>query len=73
VGYALWRWARPRAGRGVGVIYPAWVAAEVIATGSHFLFDVVAGVGVAALGLVAARHITDAAKAAALTQDAPAS
>ncbi|HLH46618.1 MAG TPA: phosphatase PAP2 family protein [Acidimicrobiales bacterium] len=61
-GYALWRWCRWRPLRAVGVVYPVWVAVEVIATGNHFLLDVVAGAGVAVLGLVAAGRLRRAAE-----------
>jgi membrane-associated phospholipid phosphatase len=55
VGVSLWRLARPRAIRALGLVYPLWVAAEVIATGNHFVLDVLAGAGVAAAALVVAQ------------------
>jgi hypothetical protein len=54
-GWALWcgiqmwqlggRWWRP-----AGLVYPATMALIVVATGNHFVLDVVAGVGVVVLG-----------------------
>ncbi len=44
--------ARHRAVRLVGLGYPVFVAAEVLATGNHFLFDVVTGVAVVAVAAV---------------------
>lgn len=44
--------ARRRAVRALGVLYPLYTAVEVVATGNHFLFDIVTGaaaVGVALL------------------------
>jgi membrane-associated phospholipid phosphatase len=60
VGYSLARWGLPGPWRWLGVLYPAWVAAEVIATGNHFVLDVmagalVAGVALAGAGLVVGR------------------
>jgi membrane-associated phospholipid phosphatase len=54
VGYSLVRWGRRGWVRLVGVIYPLWVAVEVIATGNHFLLDILAGALVAATALIAA-------------------
>jgi hypothetical protein len=59
-GFAVWRWARSRPVRAAGAAYPVWVALEVLATGNHFLLDVVAGVAVAGAGLVAARMVVAA-------------
>ncbi len=49
-GLGMGRFARNPAMRAVGVVYPAAVAAVVVATGNHYTLDVVAG---AALGVVA--------------------
>ena len=54
VGYSLARWGLPGLWRWLGVVYPAWVAAEVIATGNHFVLDVLAGALVAGLALTGA-------------------
>jgi hypothetical protein len=45
--FARWRWMRL-----VGVAYPIFIAAEVIGTGNHFIFDVVTGMLTAAVALV---------------------
>jgi hypothetical protein len=54
VGYSLARWGRRRWLRWLGGLYPLWVAVEVIATGNHFVLDVLAGAIVAAGALIAA-------------------
>jgi hypothetical protein len=56
VGWALWcgilivLYARHRWVRMLGAIYPVAIAAVVMATGNHYLLDVVAGVATMALG-----------------------
>jgi membrane-associated phospholipid phosphatase len=54
VGYSLARWGRRRWLRWLGGLYPLWVAVEVVATGNHFVLDVLAGAIVAAGALIAA-------------------
>jgi membrane-associated phospholipid phosphatase len=54
VGYSLARWGRRRWLRWLGGLYPLWVAVEVIATGNHFVLDVLGGVLVATGALMAA-------------------
>ena len=53
-GASLARSARRRRARVLGFLYPLWVAAEVIATGNHFVLDVLAGSLVAGLAMWAA-------------------
>ncbi|HET9072364.1 MAG TPA: phosphatase PAP2 family protein, partial [Acidimicrobiales bacterium] len=54
-GWAIRRQARNRVLWLVGgVVMPIWVAVEVIATGNHFVIDVVAGILTAELGRVVA-------------------
>ncbi len=43
VGFYLVHATRTRIMRLVGVVYPLWIAIEVMATGNHFIVDVVAG------------------------------
>jgi membrane-associated phospholipid phosphatase len=54
--YGIRRHAPNRVVWAAGVLLPIWVAVEVIATGNHFVLDVVAGVVVAEIGLLAARR-----------------
>lgn len=61
-GYALWRWSPRRVLRAGGIALPVWVAIEVVATGNHFVLDVLAGAGVAALGLFAADRLVRSAQ-----------
>ncbi|MDA8062653.1 MAG: phosphatase PAP2 family protein [Actinomycetota bacterium] len=58
--YGIRRHAPNRAVWAAGALLPVWVAVEVIATGNHFVVDVVAGVVVAELGLLAARRLDSA-------------
>jgi membrane-associated phospholipid phosphatase len=53
-GVAIWALARRWPLRVLGLLYPAFVAVEVIATGNHFLIDILAGAAVSGAGLVAA-------------------
>jgi membrane-associated phospholipid phosphatase len=48
VGLALWTYGSHSPVRAAGVVYPLWVAAEVLVTGNHFVLDVLAGAGVGA-------------------------
>ncbi|HEX4864554.1 MAG TPA: phosphatase PAP2 family protein [Acidimicrobiales bacterium] len=57
VGYSLARWGLSGRWRWLGALYPAWVAAEVISTGNHFVLDVLAGALVAAVALAGARLV----------------
>lgn len=59
--YGIRRHAPNRIVRTAGVVLPVWVALEVIATGNHFVVDVVAGAVVAELGLLAARRFAGTA------------
>ncbi len=61
--YGIRRHAPNRLVWAVGAVLPVWVAVEVIATGNHFVVDVVAGVMVAELGLLAARRFATAPSA----------
>lgn len=54
-GYGLWRYSTNRWLRGLGIAYPIWVALEVVATGNHFVLDVVAGVVTAGVGVSAGK------------------
>jgi hypothetical protein len=59
VGFALYRWGSGRSWRWVGLAYPVWVAAEVIATGNHFVIDVLAGAVAAGVALTVASALPD--------------
>ncbi|MEY9849660.1 phosphatase PAP2 family protein [Streptacidiphilus sp. MAP5-3] len=56
VGWALWcgvmlvRFARDRTVRTLGLLYPVIIALVVTGTGSHYLFDILAGAAVVVLG-----------------------
>jgi membrane-associated phospholipid phosphatase len=67
VGFALWRYARSRRVRALGIGYPVLVAVEVVATGNHFVLDVLAGAAAVAVSLA----VTDRALAAALRTNRP--
>jgi hypothetical protein len=54
VGFSLARWGQRSSWRWTGVLYPIWVGPEVIATGNHFVLDVLSGLLVAAAALIAA-------------------
>jgi membrane-associated phospholipid phosphatase len=58
VGVSLWRLARRWPFRVLGLVYPLWVAAEVITTGNHFVLDVAAGAALAAAALFVAKAAT---------------
>jgi ubiquinone biosynthesis protein len=70
VGFSVARWGSGRIWPWVGVLYPIWVATEVIATGNHFVVDVAAGLLVAAAALGAAGLLVGAIGPAAETQGA---
>jgi membrane-associated phospholipid phosphatase len=55
VGFYLVHSSRTRLMRLVGVVYPLWIATEVMATGNHFLIDLVAG-GLLAFGALWAAY-----------------
>lgn len=60
-GVLLWRYNSHRTLRVLGVVYPFVTASVVLATGNHYLLDVLAGVLVMALGLggaLVARSVT---------------
>lgn len=60
VGLALFTYGRGRGARFLGIAYPVWVAVEVMATGNHFLVDVIAGALLATATWWAAKHIAGA-------------
>lgn len=55
VGLALFTHGRRRMTRYLGLVYPLWVAVEVMVTGNHFLVDVVTGTLVALVAWWGAR------------------
>jgi hypothetical protein len=54
VGIGLFRFARSRVMRGVGLVYPALVILTIIVTGNHFVLDALAGIAVLAAGFLLA-------------------
>jgi membrane-associated phospholipid phosphatase len=50
--YARHRWAKI-----AGLVYPLFVAAEVVATGNHYLLDLAAGAATVAISAVATRRV----------------
>lgn len=58
VGFSLVRWGQRRSWQWLGALYPIWIGGEVIATGNHFVLDVVLGLVVAAAALGAANLVT---------------
>lgn len=50
-GLAMWRLSSRRSVRALAIIYPCFTAVVVCATGNHFLFDVLGGVGAIALSV----------------------
>ena len=68
-GWALWsgfliaRYARRRIVRVLGVLYPLMTMFVVLATGNHYLLDVVAGGAAMALGALGARECRQATRA----------
>ena len=54
-GFGMARFARSPLMRAVGTVYPATVAAVVVATGNHYTLDVIAGAALGALARVATR------------------
>jgi len=51
IGLTLATIARPRSLRVLLLLWPAWVSFALLATGNHFLLDVVAGVMLGVAGL----------------------
>ncbi len=54
-GFGMARFARSPLMRTVGTVYPAAVAAVVVATGNHYTLDVIAGAALGALARIATR------------------
>jgi PAP2 superfamily len=54
VGIGLYRFARTRAWRAMGLVYPALVILTIIVTGNHFVLDALAGIAVLAAGFLLA-------------------
>ena len=54
-GFGMARFARSPLMRAVGTVYPAAVAAVVVATGNHYTLDVIAGAALGALARIATR------------------
>ena len=54
-GFGMARFARSPLMRAVGTVYPAAVAAVVVATGNHYTLDVIAGAALGALARVVTR------------------
>jgi hypothetical protein len=53
---ALWRLSDRRAVRALAVLYPCLTTLVVLATGNHFLFDVLGGVGAIVLAVALVEH-----------------
>jgi hypothetical protein len=73
---ALWRMSRRRWVRGLAIVYPCTTAFTVIATGNHFLLDILGGLfamvlSVLLVELVARRRATRAARAGVPPGGAP--
>lgn len=65
-GVVLWRIApRSRVGRTLALLYPCLTALAVMATGNHYLLDVLAGVATAALAVLFAAGIEHRRRSAA--------
>lgn len=62
-GWAIRRHAPNRLVRAFGVVMPVWVAVEVIATGNHFVVDVVAGIAAGLVGRAVASRLTPGPRA----------
>src|SRR5262249_10989332 len=58
VGVAVAAYARRRAVRIAGALYPAAMLTVIVATGNHFFFDAAAGAIVVGIGYLVARVIT---------------
>lgn len=54
----VYRWVRPPWARALCVAYPVWMTFVVVGTANHYLLDVVAGVAVAAMCLLASEALT---------------
>jgi len=59
LGVAMFRATRRRPVRVFAVVLPALMAVAVVATANHYVLDVVAGVALSLLGLVAANRLAD--------------
>jgi hypothetical protein len=57
-GWQLWRHGRHRVTRWLGVLYPLVLSVVVIATGNHYLLDVIAGFAVVGVGVLIAKLVT---------------
>jgi hypothetical protein len=55
---ALWRLSKRRWLRAVAVAYPCLTTAAVLATGNHFVLDIVGGLAVIALAFACERALT---------------
>jgi hypothetical protein len=53
VGIGLALFARRRAARALGLVYPLAVLLTIVVTGNHFVFDAIAGIAVMGLGFLA--------------------
>lgn len=71
VGMSIFRYSARPLVRVVGVVYPLWVAAEVIATGNHFILDVLAGACVGWAAWTVARRAGGSRAVPARTVDLP--
>jgi hypothetical protein len=65
VGGGLLRYAKRRAARLAGVLYPPFVVLDIVATGNHFLLDAATGAAVAGVALCIALGLSRTARAAA--------
>ena|GEM_PF-732341 len=57
VAFAVWRASRFRLLRVIAVLFPLLMMTSVVLTANHWLLDIVAGVGVAVLGILGAKFI----------------
>ena len=68
-GACLYHWGRHRVIRFIGITYPIFVAVEVVATGNHFFFDLVAGIVIDACALAFASRVLDRHAGREITQE----
>jgi PAP2 superfamily len=54
---ALWRISKRRSVRALAIVYPSLTALAVLATGNHFLADILAGLATTALAVLLARGL----------------